>query len=297
MLNYIRINDPRIKNLYNEDTVFHYTKAETAIDFIFYGSKLRFNKGINSSDPIENIITDTRHILPYNSETDTDVYNNLESTTLNLKKNKRNLTQICFCKNTRNDDEIGFYQDAYDFNEELLGFTKLRMWDQYAGNFSGVCIALSKEKMISLNKIKLDLLSGDIKYLNFKELKQNKPIFNQLTSTSKEVLQTNESNLLSNLNKSFFLKHLDYSGENEFRIATLYSKDKCEPEFMKHYELIQENLYLDITECVKAIFVSSFANDKQKNSLYEYSKQIGVELIEMIWKHNSFEMKIISETN
>lgn len=48
-------------------------------------------------------------------------------------------------------------------------------------------------------------------------------------------------------------------------------------------------MMLDISGCVVAIFVSSFANDRQKNDLLQYATELNIEIIEIRWQHNSFE--------
>ena len=45
---------------------------------------------------------------------------------------------------------------------------------------------------------------------------------------------------------------------------------------------------LDITECIEAIFMSCYANDKQKSNLLEYAIKLNVPIIEMQWQDNSF---------
>jgi hypothetical protein len=39
------------KSIYNNDIIFHYTKASTAIDFILYNNQLQFNGARKSYDP------------------------------------------------------------------------------------------------------------------------------------------------------------------------------------------------------------------------------------------------------
>lgn len=41
------------KKIYNEDIVYHYTKAATAIDFILFNEHLKFSRRKNSIDPVE----------------------------------------------------------------------------------------------------------------------------------------------------------------------------------------------------------------------------------------------------
>ena len=91
------------KSIYNEDTIFHYTKASTAIDYILYNQKLRFSKAIRSNDPIESKKA-KRGTVYFDSEVDInqskehhDDANELHNTLDDLENR---FCQICFCKNT-----------------------------------------------------------------------------------------------------------------------------------------------------------------------------------------------------
>ena len=42
-----------LNNIKDNDTIYHYTKAATAIDYILFNQELRFSRTLNSSDPIE----------------------------------------------------------------------------------------------------------------------------------------------------------------------------------------------------------------------------------------------------
>ena len=89
--------------------------------------------------------------------------------------------------------------------------------------------------------------------------------------------------------ESFFYKHEDYSSEAEYRIGTLFDKDKCSFETIRDEMFFDRTMMLDISGCVKAIFVSSFANERQKTDLLHYADKLNVEIIEMRWQHDSFK--------
>ena len=57
------MNTNFLKKIYNEDVIYHYTKASTAIDYILYNNQLRFSKARNSSDPIESM--EARRVTVY----------------------------------------------------------------------------------------------------------------------------------------------------------------------------------------------------------------------------------------
>lgn len=281
------------KSIYNDDIIYHYTKASTAIDYIFYNQQLRFSKTLSSSDPIESKKA-RRSTVYYGSEVSINQkrkhhkdINELHNMLDNLESQ---FNQICFCKNTLGSDFASeYYYSTFNGNEELFGFTKLRMWDQYADRFTGICIAFSKEKIISLNKEKFNLIVNDIEYLSFQKLSEKKIgdiQGNYLNKVGKEKYQYELEKLLI---ESFFCKHTDYSGENELRVGTFFDYEKCFPEIIRDEIILNQTMMLDITDCVRAIFVSSFANEKQKRDLLDYANKLNVEIIEMRWKHDSFE--------
>ena len=175
-------------------------------------------------------------------------------------------------------------------NEELFGFTKLRMWDQYADNFSGVCIAFSKEKISSLNKEKFDLTIEEIEYLKFQDLSTAKIGNIQGNHLNKVGVTIYKEQLKEQLLNSLFCKHIDYSGENELRFGTFHKDNKCSMDIIRDEFVFNQSMMLDITDCIQAIFVSSFANKKQREDLLNYAKKLKVDLFEMKWQHDSFEL-------
>ena len=289
----INVNINFFKNLYNDDIIYHYTKASTAIDFILYNNQLKFNRARTSIDPIESRKA-MRGTVYYGEMIDVAVDKNhsddINELHIFVEDLEDRFNQICFCQNYMGEDFASEnYHSGFEGHEELFGFTKLRMWDQYADKFSGVCIAFSKEKILSLNS-NLELINDDVKYLSFQDLSSNKVAHiqgNHLKDVGKDnyKLQLEQS-----IKQSFFYKHLDYVGESEYRIGTLFDKSKCTVEVLRDEVIFDKNMMLNISNCVEAIFVSSFANDKQKNTLLEYANKLNVKMIELQWHHNSFEV-------
>ena len=91
------------------------------------------------------------------------------------------------------------------------------------------------------------------------------------------------------LKESFFYKHKDYFGETEYRIGAFFDKDKCGFEIIRGEMYFDRTMMLDISGCIQAIFVSSFADDRQKKDLLEYANRLNVEIIQMEWQYDSFE--------
>ncbi len=287
------MNSEICKKLYSDDIIYHYTKASTAIDFILFKNELRFSDRSFSADPIESSKA-KRGTVYYDMLADkpTTPSQIRDSEELHefVEKLENEFRQICFCKNHIKDNPYRIDYRNFMGKEESFGFSKLRMWDQYADNFSGVCLAFSKNKIISRNQKKFNLIHDDIKYLTFRELSEMK-----LTDIQGELLETigkksYKKIIKEIIKKSFFYKHFDYSGENEYRIGTLFNEKKCGLEKVRDQYKFNQTMILDIQDCIEAIFVSSFANDKQKEELLLYAKEYEIPLLEMKWQHNSFDL-------
>ncbi|MCW3808068.1 DUF2971 domain-containing protein [Plebeiibacterium marinum] len=282
------------QKIYNEDILYHYTKTSTAIDYILHNHQLKFNGGRNSNDPIESREADRRTVY-FGSEVDKP--NRKEDVEASaflhkyLSELENQFQQICFCKNYLPQGSDKGIISRFKGNEELFGFSKPRMWDQYADKYFGVCIAFSKEKILTLNKSKIELIEDDIEYLSFEEI-WCKKIGDIQGGYLKEVGVDNyKKQLKEGLQQSFFIKHKDYQGENEYRIGTYYNKEKCIIENIKGELVFHKSIMLDVSGCIEAIFMSSYANDKQKEDLLNYANKYSIPLVEMNWKYDSFEAR------
>lgn len=283
------------KRIYSDDIIYHYTKASTAIDFILFNGQLRFNARKNSNDPIES--RKARRSTIYEGKRLDNIISEQTSLYANyllkyISEFENQFHQICFCKNNSGKNfSSEYYIGSFNGKEELFGFTKLRMWDQYADNYSGVCIAFSKEKILSKNEPKIDLLKDDIKYLTFQQLSTAKIVNFQGNYMSQFEMDEYKKMITEKVKQSFFYKHKDYSSENEFRIGTLYDKNNCCIEEIKGEVVYNKTIMLDISDCIEAIFLSSYANNKQKSELLDYANKFNIPIIEMVWKYNSFEAR------
>ena len=283
------------KKIYNEDVVFHYTKSSTAIDFILSNQELRFSKRRRSIDPVESIIANRSTFYNTggdcsNNKIDAEHYKQSDELVKQIFELEEMFWQICFCKNTLGSDFASEnYITQFHGNEELFGFTKPRMWERYADNYQGLCLAFSKKKLIERNENNYRLISKDVEYLKYVDLASRKIDSISGNYLAKVGFEQYNEELKKMAESSFFCKHIDYSGEDEFRIGVYYDSDKCAAEKFRGEYHFFESMMLDIKDCLEAIFISSFANEKQKEMLLNYADKLEVPILEMVWKHNSFE--------
>jgi hypothetical protein len=266
------------KKIHIQDVIYHYTKAPTAIDYILNENQLKFSLRTNAIDPIERISPDARVVSQYWGDEDVheEVCNKNRDSAFALTKEvisiAKKYTQISFCRNEDCDfDFLNYFGDDFYGYEEKYGFTKPRMWEQYADNYKGVCLAFSKNKIESKNKNLLNL-SGIVEYKSYSELslKDNDVSLNAINNIgSKEY----KRKLNRRLKEQLFWKHKDYIGESEYKICTS-----------------DNHLKLDIKDCLVAIFISEYTNQKQKDCLLEDANKYKVPIINIKWKNNSIEL-------
>jgi hypothetical protein len=245
--------------LKNKDNLFHYSKTYIAIENILYEKRLRLTSRKKSTDPIENMPIDIYETIVAFSENLDKLEKSTEKTTIEIKQNVKkqieNIRQVCFCMNNNN-----------IHSKEDYGFIRPRMWEQYGDKYKGVCIVFSKKELLKNEKIKF---KGKVNYLNYKELEHKYCEIDRNKIGSKKYVK----NLYNSINESLFWKHEDYKGENEFRICTLEEEE---------YD------YIDIEHCIKAIIAPlKDINHYSLEKLREYSKKMGIDLINISWKSNN----------
>jgi hypothetical protein len=142
-----------------EDIIYHYTKATTAVEHIFYKNRLKFSLMSNSIDTIEKSRFNTGTVY-FGADETSEMFKRNSNDINEMEKRIDSLLEtakiLCFCKNDINNK----YSSANIYRKDYYGFLKPRMWDQYGENYKGVCLAFSKSKMIENNSIEC---SQDIK--------------------------------------------------------------------------------------------------------------------------------------
>jgi hypothetical protein len=247
------------KNFNSDDTIYHYCELNTAIELILHNLTLRMSPRKNSNDPLEN--SDSMNILGGFGEdrtlmaSDVDAAEIREATISKIKS----LKHVCFCMNDYAKDYSGDYMLPYEF----YGFLKPRMWDQYADNYNGVCLAFSKKELLKHQH----LIPEKIKYRKYDSLYLNESIDLNLL---KEKGFDDYFNLYFNkVEEKLFRKHIDYSGENEFRLCA-YSKNEYD--------------FIDIRSSLLGIVapqnnISNFS----KKTLNNYVDEYNIDLVYIHW--------------
>ncbi|MBC8416023.1 MAG: DUF2971 domain-containing protein [Candidatus Cloacimonetes bacterium] len=213
----------------NKDLIFHYTKLERALEYILKNKQLRFTRFIDSADPHEY----KKRIFALTGLFST--WNKFDKKLISCPEKinniiQQNLRMACFCCNKTN----------------YPGYLRSRMWDQYADNHRGLCLAFSKKSLQKAvrKQFKSDFKkNGIVNYYPHKDIRFER----MYKSQAKTIHYTNpnhdiiKEHLNINYKFLFFKKHQDYRDEAEYRFIVLDMDNKFE--------------YIDISDCLVGIIL------------------------------------------
>ena len=244
----------------SNDTLYHYTKTTTALEYILYNKQLRLSDRVNSNDPIESLSPSTWIEI---KDADNSVLAKIDDFYWDVKDKVSRLKQVCFCMN----DTSNRFKNRYDKPYEFYGCMKPRMWEQYADNYNGVCLILSKAEL--LKQLDKSYKSNAIKYVRYNDLNEkiSKIDSRELSDSNYEMYL---KKIFHRIDKYIFHKHEDYEGENEYRICS--------------YEALEIN----IESALKGIVVSENNSQYFKEKLIVYGDKLNI--LEIKWKSEGVEI-------
>ena len=239
--------------LNSNDAIFHYTKKETAMEYILNDKKLKFGFFHSTNDPYE---YRRKSIKAFDSG---NIDESLWLNSINLIDNTiLNTAFLSFCTK-RN------------------GYKKPRMWSQYGQNHSGVCLVFSKKSLIETIKNELSQ-----NYLIYNEdVKYKSKIYNDNLNIHNNNLTLNEiiiNHIKQDYKNIFFQKHSDYKDENEFRIILV---QKNENNFF-------QNIFIDISNSIKFIILGDNFPKEYLPTINNLSSKLNIEYKSLCWEHNQY---------
>ncbi|MCG8474743.1 MAG: DUF2971 domain-containing protein [Cytophagales bacterium] len=249
----------------NNNTLYHYTDFNTALEHILRDFRLRLSPITLANDPME-----SEKPAPISScsgcydqvEKHNTKYNSLELTR-SVTEYYEQLRQLCLCKNS-NEAINGIHTSPFEPIEHF-GFAKPRMWDQYGNKYRGVCFAISNEKFKQSLESKFKVLEVD--YTRNYLLKAN---LDTLGINLNEVEELGQEEYLrlkyeSELQK-IREKHIDYRDENECKIIVRSNSE---------YE------YVSIKNSLQAVFCTKKLGYSNRCEINKVLKKYKIPLIEI----------------
>ncbi|EOA3396287.1 DUF2971 domain-containing protein [Enterococcus faecium] len=260
------------------DSLFHFTKAETAINYILKNNTIRFNSFKYVNDPKES------KEWPFQFYGNTWESHNLFFPELYKNANefiKEHWLTACF---------------AESLNEELEIFKNMKMWDSYGNNHKGVCLIFSKKKLkevIERNTTSFNF-SGNVIYQEesvlseeFSYVKGQFMIFSGLyfdSTISWVELFLNPIISSKTLNRSHplmiqlevfnrygifnYMKwHTIHYNKELFFSKSLSWKDEQEHRFIIYTDEIKESIDVKFEDALKAVILGIDIDDSEKEQI------------------------------
>jgi hypothetical protein len=263
-------NSPEFPSYFcDKDTIFHYTKAKTTVNYVLKNNQLKLSKRLKSFDPMEN--KPPQIFFEWNGRSD-PYHKEASKIQKKLIYYHKNLRQLCFCTYQNELQKNEFVKTNYEY----FGCLKPRMWDQYGDHYNGVCLVFSKELIEKHSGLKF----RKIKYYEFSKILGRKMVIQE-----NELVYHGKSKYYDILKEKYydfyFQKHKDYQQENEIR---LYS------------DSAKQNPLFDFKDSLKAIIINAphkLGDENYFPQILEYAQTKNIDLISLNWDFDGFNVDVL----
>lgn len=247
--------------------VYHYTSVETALEKIFPSGKLRMGVFSAVNDPRES----KDWTFSLSASSDKNVAND-EFFAIQQQAStyiKAHCKLLCM---SRDDPRSADDGPDYAFHR---GYARSRMWAQYGGNHSGVCLIFDRHKLNNCIAQELGskgkIYSGNVKYLNFD--------MNYVNAFQVDYDEIASTSLTAALNQKieqyyktyFFTKAEDWASEIEWRWV-LRGND-VNPE------------YVSFASSILAIVLGVDFPQKQLPDIEYFALKFNIHLARIVWNN------------
>jgi hypothetical protein len=254
--------------------VAHYTRSDTALDLILKNNSLRLGPLYATNDPRET--KSWSFAVGGTWSEDVPEGLNLDELVKKYPDYNRIIRSGCRILCASEDTEKAFKLDIHD-----RSYGKPRMWAQYAGNHTGVCLifdktALHKDIQASCGPREA-LMSGNVEYGDFFAVSntRNFPRYMEAFSLSGNSIVTEglEPALLRHRDAYsdvfFFQKNKDWEHENEYR--SIIRGDSDIP------------IFIPIQNCLRAILLGTDFPDAHLDEVHRYCIRYDAALARVLW--------------
>lgn len=271
------INPLQDKNAY----LYHYTKSDTALNFILKNNTIKLNSFSSVNDPRENKTWNISPFVNAEAKIEHDEYERIANEVSSYLK--ANAKLVCFSR------------DKAEANGELhpnaifdRGFSKPSMWHHYADEYNGVCLMFNKQKLIKIFKDQLEekhLFHGAVTYTNegiLPKLNGDPFVIDLLLASDSESYFSAIHRHFNIWYKQLYLqKLLDWSNEDEYR--WVYLDNNPDPR------------YLEYGDALEAIAVGDAVDNDKYQAFRSHCKANSADIGQVTWR-NGFPTIINSAT-
>ncbi len=256
-----------------EQFLYHYTTADTAINYILKSRRLRFGAYTNTNDPKE--AKTWQFDLGTNENRNLGAYKMTETSAWlsNLLKDRARL--LCFSMDRAPLTGVHI-RDIFN-----RGFSKPRMWTQYAGRHTGVCLVFDRARITSAISRQISgsnrVLAGAVEYID-------RPVLGSSDANWQFMINIDaledlgaeryaELNLERAHKRLFFEKMTDWRDECEWRWVAFVSSD--------------QDLYVAYGDALIGVMFGEETSETSIQDMMDMTESWGLRYMGLRWKNCS----------
>ncbi len=255
--------------LFDEDTIFHYTRASTALEHILHERRLKLSFLKDTHDPWEyqGFVFGAR---VWSSDGSLDLLEELKKAQIKINSIIRERYRlVCLCSNP-DGAEVPESMDSRDLIR--FGFARSRMWSQYAEAHRGVCIAFSKSALVTAtSKLTQPVYHGRVSYPDILLMDSEETTLGEDVLFADDAEYGAEAWIARNRGRIFFMKQRDYRDENEFRVVAS-DPDGCAE-------------FVDVSGAIRYILVGDRFHEAYRPVVHEKARALDVLCGQVTWHH------------
>lgn len=269
---------------FTREQLFHYTTKETAIEKIFPNMTIRMGSMRATNDPRE---TDPWFFSWVMEEGEPDPGHEFFAINRRIDETLKRSCLITCLTEDATDLRPEVDPDLY-LREDLgpQGYEHDRMWAQYAGNHTGVCIFFNRTKLTQ--KIEEHfrgspgrLLYGSVAYVPKFEFRRNSPFYElswkEVRRMGAEAYARQHRDIFAQ--QLYLTKNPDWASEQEYRFVWI---DDGEDE--------KEAIYVPIDGCVTTICLGARFPKVYEDNMRAIQERLGINLAKISYSYGSLSI-------
>lgn len=256
----------------DDELLYHYTTKERALENIFPDMRMRMGPLRGMADPRERgaIMATAGGVI---TEKGRKVSDSEIARAVN-----RNIKDVCRVACFSHEKGYKDIERSARVTDSDRGWGHDRMWDQYAGHHTGICLVFDKAKLLSAMEDHFagrgTLLYGPIIYELFETSAPDAPA--PYTIPPGEIGDIGLDEHIRRHRKTYaqhfyFVKNPDWSSENEYRFVWLGDDESCPPEE-----------FVSIEGCLRAVCVGAYFPAPYRRNVADFGTAHNIGMYE-IW--------------
>lgn len=251
--------------------VYHYTKLDTALNYILKNGTLMLNSFAKVNDPRENKTWTIATMIRSSLNLEPKDWDALSERVSNILK--QNAKVVCFSRDR--EAAVNKWQPWALLDR---GFVRPSMWHHYADAHNGMCLMFDVEKLNTAFKKQVDqakLFAGPVVYSDDGIVLRpgDDPFFLNLTGVYSEQQFMNEisNHLRQWMHNLFFRKLKDWSSEEEYR--WVYFDENSDP------------LLLTFDDALEGVIIGERVPKEHEEAFLRYCALYEAEITDLEWRN------------